>query len=61
MEEMNQTLALLKESAEQECDTNDKWQLRRGQIQAFTFVANLPVLLENRLAYLTQPEVEEDV
>lgn len=59
-EEASQTLLLLKETAEQECDTNDKWQLRRGQIQAFNFILNLPILLENRLQFLVEQKATQE-
>lgn len=62
-EEIKTVLVTLKETAEYECDTNDKWQTRRGQIQAFNWISNLPTIVENRLELLQEEasDVIDDV
>lgn len=61
LEEVDETLKVLKNAAVDECDTNDKWQVRRGQIQAFNFIGNLPAIVENRLEMLNLELEEVDV
>jgi len=37
------------ESADSECDTNEKWQFRRGNIQTLRYMTSLKAITRNQL------------
>jgi len=54
-------LKVAQESSDTECETNDKWQFRRGNIQTLRYITNLAQITRNQLDELTDESTNDTI
>ena len=59
-EDLEAQITILEQNARFECDTNDKWQYRRGYLDGLAYVSQYAAQVERLLEYIEEsPDVED--